>query len=626
MEWLGIIFQGWLTVPLNWIRGDFVGPSIAAIIVFSGIAIIIFASVQFLRDLKLISKARSAVGNRSEIEFAKDFNKISQDLSGVKKVKHAWSEFSETLIKPRFDESGNILAPCENTARPQAYFNLGDLHMGPNFVKVWPSVFVGLGLAFTFFGLISALDEAVSVIDASAGETISIQNSIANLLRVSSAKFYASLFALLMSVAMTISFRILSWKLALGLSDLNRALAAGVRFLTPEQLSLEANNLLRNQLSQLTTFNTDLAMKIGEQVQASLNSSLEPVIQRLDGIGSEISNQNTDAIDSLVGDVADKIQGATTGSMERVAAILDDVSFKLGNLSDTLTSALSNFDSDFRKMLEGLKDSLKESTDGVASGIGNSMNTMSENIGRTANDVSSIMNGLTATLEQLKNVGTDVAAASGAQLREQVEAASRVASKQFEDAGRELASGFEQATTQLLEALTNVSVRLQELDRGLQTMPERLAEINLALGNSSNQIGDAAGEFGQASNSLRGLIEPLAEYAVETRKAVTEVAGAMQLTSGKVSEASMTIGNAVKTLHTEIGQQLNRLDGSDEQLARLLSGIEESTTRVLSQVNTFVSDVDRNFAGSIGALQESITEFEEVIESMQKVVRETKSR
>ena len=66
----------------------------------------------------------------AEHEFAKSFNLIDQDLSGIKKIELAWGEFSETLIRPRIDEHQEVIAPCKNTTRPHEYFELNELRMG----------------------------------------------------------------------------------------------------------------------------------------------------------------------------------------------------------------------------------------------------------------------------------------------------------------------------------------------------------------------------------------------------------------------------------------------------------------------------------------------------------------
>lgn len=625
MEGLGNFFEGLIIPLLQWIREDSVGPALAGLIVIAGTLIIVYALFETVRDFRLIRRARAIVGKRDDQDFAQDFNTINQDLEEIPRIRTAWAEFSETLIRPRFDEQNNLVAPCENTTRPQVFFNLRELGMGPDFVRVFPSVFVGIGLSLTFLGLISALGEAVGAINASAGDTSSIQAAIGNLLKISSAKFYASLFALFMSVLMTISLRMMSWKLTAEMSAMNRALEAGVRFLTPEKLAIDANEILKNQLSQLQTFNTDLAMKIGEQVQSSLKETLAPVIQKLDDMGGDMTEQNIKAIRDISEEVTKGIQGATAGSMDRVAETLDNISTKLGSLSETLSGALSNFDADFRQMLEGLKNSLKESTEGVAEGIGSSMTKMSEGIGQTATEVTEIIGGLTTTVQSLANAGAEISRQGGEELRKQVEAASQQASEQMAQAGRELASGFQESTQGLVDALGATTAQLRQLEQGLTGLPDQLTDVNSRLGTSATQIGEAAGQFGSATSGLRGLIEPLAQYAADTRQSITDITETMRTVSGQVGEASSAISDAVGVLDQEISAQLARLDGSDAQLARLLEGIEGSTTRILSSVNSFVTEVDNGFASSVGVLNESVSELEETFDRLRQSIEDTRA-
>ncbi|MDA9351106.1 hypothetical protein N9R29_01275 [Gammaproteobacteria bacterium] len=536
----------------------------------------------------------------------------------------AWSEFSETLFKPKFDEAGILLRPCENTVRPQEYFNLRNLSIGPNFVKVFPSIFVGIGLSLTFLGLIAALSEAVVAINVTSGNTTSIQSAIANLLRISSAKFYASLFALFTSITMTLSLRVMSWYLSTSLARLNQALEASVRYLGPEKLSLITNELLLEQLNQLKTFNTDLALKIGEQVQVSLSQSLAPVVEKLDNMGGNMAQQSIDAIKDIAEEVTRGIEGAAGGSMDRVAETLDEVSTKLGGLSETLGGALSNFDADFKEMLNGLKESLKESADGVSAGISDSMEHMSEGIGKTAADVSQIIVGLTATMQNIANTGAEVSKQGGEELRKQVEAASKQASDQMSRAGQDLATGFKESTSELVSTMAGATSQLKQLEVGLIGLPAQLGDVNSKLSTSAEQIGIASEQFGAATNGIKGIIEPLAKYASETHQSIIEITTSMQLVSSEVSEASIGISRAVDSLSTEISAQLERLDGADEQLAKLLMGIEDSTTRVLGEVNKFVSEVDSGFSSSVGMLQETIGEFEEVIDSVGKLIKETR--
>ena len=86
-----------------------------------------------------------------EAEFAKNYNLINQDLLGISKIDIAWQEFSETLVLPKEADDG-VLHSCSNTERPQEFFNLHDLHMGPHFTKALPNIFIAVGLSLTFFG------------------------------------------------------------------------------------------------------------------------------------------------------------------------------------------------------------------------------------------------------------------------------------------------------------------------------------------------------------------------------------------------------------------------------------------------------------------------------------------
>ena len=110
------------------------------------------------------------------------------------------------------------------------------------------------------------------------GDTAYIQSSISGLLNAASAKFYASLFALFTSIMLTIAIKGMSAFLSFQIRKLNESIENGVRYITLESLNIQTNVILSNQLVQLQTFNTDLAMKVGEQVQQSLEKTLSPLV------------------------------------------------------------------------------------------------------------------------------------------------------------------------------------------------------------------------------------------------------------------------------------------------------------------------------------------------------------
>ena len=611
---------------LKWVTEPGVGPGIASIIVIAGGLLLLFILITGIQDYLLISKARAILEKgTTQQTFSENYNTIDQKLLKLKKVKGAWLEFSETLILPSVSDEG-VKHACSNTQRPHDFFNINDLHVGPHFTKSLPNIFIGVGLALTFLGLISALSFAVQGMANAQGDTASIQSSISGLLNAASAKFYASLFALFTSIMLTIAIKGISAFLSFQIRKLNESIENGVRYITLESLNIQTNVILSNQLVQLQTFNTDLAMKVGEQVQQSLEKTLSPLVEKMTEMGSDINQSNIENLRDITAEVTKGIQGAAGESMERVANTLDGVSEKLGGLTDILSGALTNFDAEFTTMLDGLKTSLENSTESVAEGVGKTMKGMNDGIQESASTVTGLVNGLAGTIESLSRTGEEVAARGGEALRVSVTAAAEAAGESITKAGQDLSDGFKASTVDLIESFSVITTRLNEMDNSLREMPESLGKINNELAISSNSITEASVQFRGASGGLQSLIEPISAYASDTREQMKGLTETLSDTSLEINAASNQMNQTVENLNTAISRQINELAGSDEQLAGLLTGIHASTEKVLSSVTTYVTDVDRGFKDSVGALENTILILEETLTAYTSQIQDDVNR
>ena len=617
---LGMIFSDFISPVLISIKADNVGAGLAFIIVIAAGIITIYVTTFTLVDYRKIKLARKIMASfETEEEFAKEFNTINQKMLDIPKVKFAWKEFTETLVLPKAMPDG-LTAVCSNTVRPHNYFNLHELDMGPGFTKIFPNIFVGVGLALTFLGLISALTSAVNGMQAAAGDSLALQGAIQGLLNAASAKFYASLFALLSSIVLTLLIRFATGFLASQISKLNNQLESGVRYLTREGLAIEANEIMRNQLVQLNTFNTDLAIKIGEQVQQSLITSLDPLVKKIESMGGDLTEQNIKAIEDISKNITDSITGATSGSMDKVAETLDMISDKLGLLSDSLTNALGNFDSDFQKILSTLKSSFEAGSSGISEGIDEGMAKLNGQVHDSVVQIESILSNLGSTIGGLVSLGENISREGSKAISNSTKKAAEDAGKLLSEAGNQLAAGFESSTKGLVDSLELTTSQLNSLNVSLKPMPDRFDSINTNLESSSVSIQSAGSKFTEASSEFRMAIEPLSDYASETRKSLEMVSNGMLETSNNISTSSQEMTRVVTVLKDDLVKQLDQLNGSDEHLAKLLSGIESSTGQVLHSIDGYVVNIDKGFRDSIGTLQQSIEEFEDVVESLRKVI------
>ena len=613
--------------------------------------------IRYGHDLYLINQAIKTIQPfQNEQSFSENYNEIDQDLTSIKKLNNAWDEFTETLLLPRSNQDGSIIV-CANTERPHDFFTLDQLHMGPGFTKSLPNIFIGIGLSLTFLGLIAALSQAVIAINSaaeSANQTIDVQKAITQLLMASSAKFYASLFALFSSIILTIQIKWTTATLNSQLNKLSILIERGVKFQTLESLSLEANEILNNQLGQLQTFNTDLAMKIGDQ----LRETFQPLVAKIEGIGGDLTESNLENMKNISQGIAEGIQGATKDSMAGVAEKLDSVSDKLEGLGTILSSSLDNFDSEFKGVLEQLKNSLQESTENVAADIGSAFDGMKSNIEGTKDDVGNILLGLKSTMEELSSKGKDIANTSTAQLKSSMSAASEQASKgiadagkvisdelkgsaeglsasitdaaiiakqQISEAGKDIADGFSNSTTNLVSSLDKITTKLVVLEKSLASLPEQfitvtntLEPITSSMKQASVDIKSASAQFETAGSSLESTIEPLTQYVTDSKIAIESISTSLQLTTDHMGQATSSIEESVRTLKEEISSQVKELSGSDEKLASLHKALTESTESVLTKLNLFTTQVDNNFSASIGTLENAIEEFSEVIDDFTK--------
>ncbi|MDA8827245.1 hypothetical protein N9N82_07810 [Luminiphilus sp.] len=603
----GRFFTRFLDPILTGIRQADIGAGLAFLVLLGGVSVFCYALVVYLRDRRLIKRAaRVLLGVDSESTFAEKYNVIAQDMASIPRFGEAWSEFCETLIPPK-RKSDNSLVPAANTVRPHVYFNTTDLSVGPRFANVWPNIFVGIGLTITFLGLISALTEASTSMGEVAGDSLKVQNVVQNLLNVASAKFYASLVALFVSVILTLLLRFITTNISKHLHGFNRRIETGVRFLSQESLSARANELIEEQLEQLKTFNTDLAIKVGEKVTEAIAPVLNDIRE-----GNEASRKElADGFSGLGDRVSESMSAGTLDAMSRVAESLEAVSSKLDSLGDVLTNSLSGFDEQLKQSMSGLSEALKQTMSGVSQGL-------NEALGDMAPQIKDSMSSITEVMDGLQNKISDYAANGATQVGDSIKQATAEAGGVISQAGSDFSNAFNAATSGLLSNLESLADNLSTLDKNLIDLPEKLGTVGASLSAAASSITTASTQFSSSASGMKSVIEPLAQFASENRQALQVLSDGLQTSSSAVEIASTKIQESVSTLNQSVEERLRQLDGGDEALERYMVGLNSSAEQLLSRIVEFVGTIDQGFANSIGQLKGAIEDMEAVAEQLAK--------
>jgi hypothetical protein len=207
------------------------------------------------------------------------------------------------------------------------------------YFRLWPNLFVGIGLLLTFAGLISALTVAVGGFAKEGASSAELQASLGLLLTVSAAKFYASLAALTVSLFLTVFVRLAQSTISHALSSLASAIEERVPAISAEALLENQMQELQEHTRQLKTFNTDLAMKIGDSVERAVGNAMHGVSEKLDKFTSNLGQDNVAAIRDIGESVTRSLHGAAGDSLGRLGERLDTVGNALSGLVASLVKS-----------------------------------------------------------------------------------------------------------------------------------------------------------------------------------------------------------------------------------------------------------------------------------------------
>jgi hypothetical protein len=141
-------------------------------------------------------------GRPDKRAFAVDFDTVYDQIKDHPLVGHAFTEFSATLERP---VGGDIL---KSTIRPQNFLTMAMLRerlTGLKYLTAVPGYFVGIGLFFTFIGLVFALGEASKAVGAN--DSTAMTGAVGKLLTAATFKFSTSIAGLGASIALSIWFK-----------------------------------------------------------------------------------------------------------------------------------------------------------------------------------------------------------------------------------------------------------------------------------------------------------------------------------------------------------------------------------------------------------------------------------
>lgn len=459
----------------------------------------------------------------------------------------AWDKFSQTFVEK---QNGDIFL----TISPAAFFSLERFEGIVQLRRLakWSGLFVGLGLLFTFLGLVAALSSATVAIDAATHGGVqnadAMQNALKNLLGAATFKFYTSIFGLLASLIVSYSEKLFRRKLEATLRIFCETIENIIPPLTPEQVLADQLRESQETTAQIKLFNTELReglIQMSGAVARAMHEAVTPVRESMEQGFSKTSTAMADAVSHAVAPVQQE---------------LSQVGQNLGAMEQTIGRTLG----------ENLQSMQEKTLDALAAKLGKVVDQ------QAGAEISIMVN----TLETLS--------VSLAQMKDSLDSGGGAFSATLEAAARELRDGV----AGLTEATRNISRNVAEdASQAQALLQERLRgigeEMALALGQMREAMADAAGNVtGQGSQAVAALGKVVEEMAEAMRRTAAET-GAQ--TARNAEEMNTSIAAMLHTMREESARVASANQQAMERLLHISATAGESMGAALTSVNAEVT-------------------------------------
>lgn len=588
-------------------KDETVAPSIALWLVALACACALWLLLGHIVPLSLALRRRIAVVRRDKDKhaFATSFDRVDKVLRQGQPFGHAWGEFRQVLIDPDPDEAQPVI---RNTIRPAFYFNLHDLGLHFRGFHALPNVFVGLGLLFTFVGLVAALHFAAQGVGEADLEHT--QEALTNLLHAATFKFYTSIAGLLSSLAFGFLLRASISHLERRLDDLCEALEQRMVFETAEGIAFRGLLEAKEQTRQLKVFNTDLAMTLGQQLEAALDrvlpqhlvpatqavgehlgtlpshlqTAVEPVVQRLDRVVQDLAQQSSTGIGDLAREFHANLQDAAGNQMRSLAS-------SVGQLVETLN--------------------------GTSGQIGSSGNQLAGQVQAASAELVAAAAAIGTTVRELSAQVRSDAAASADAKQEQLEKLQAAMSEMSDRVAGVMGEAERRVRDSAATAAGEMGQRLADaaaaLERSAAMIGTTIGQATQELALSSNQAGAALRERGgeiagqlaaasraaaeEAERHLRGAAQGMSE---ELRTVAAQMAAAM----GALVEQLRATTQGVTSVNARLDDHCRALDVATDR-AKATAVALDGNAASLNKASAPLLQVGQTIASSVDGLAKS---------------------
>lgn len=525
-----------------------------------------------------------------------------------------WNEFHESLIKVENQHTGAI--EFRNSIDAEYFFNKQTLltHIGTKLYSAIPSILLGLGLIGTFLGLF------VGLVQLNMDDSNTLKESMRALIHAAGVKFAASIWGLGLSLTFTIFEK--RWENVLEdkLEKIQTLINETFERRTAEQ-SLE--EICTHSAEQKLALN-GLAATLTEKLASELNQTLVP---RLDAIGAgfgnmgqEIASAISESLEGPLNQIAQTVEFASKDQSSQSSQVLESlverfiskIDEKAGQQSQVFQQNMEATQLLMGQVAQNLTDFMRLSQETFSEQ--NRINSERDRL--IVSNLESIRQSQNETIEKLVHSVADSISSLTSNVNSSVQ--------QLGDVVRNSTEGFVSQSAQreqeLNESMSTIVQRIDETTEKMASDSARRDEaINTALVRTQEVFTNAIQTMQNGSN------DAISQIATRLNDSVTSLKSEMdQILKNIASHASSVdaiISQSAQRL-SKVPQYLEILDNSALKLQSFAAKTEESS-RQLTQASSDLVKFNDSVGNYTSQLEATGEGFKQTSDLTQRIVRDS---
>lgn len=480
------------------------------------------------------------------------------------RLKHAWSEYAETLHNQYREQEGErVLVRSRATAGAAQYFSVQtivDTPLATEFFKHLPGILTGIGIVGTFFGLMLGLQH----FDPSTPDQVN--SSVDKLLKDVLFAFIGSFLSIFASIVVTITEKYRLGRCYKRLEALTEAVdhlfdsGVGEEYLAELVKSSAESSVQTRQLKDSLV--TDLREMLQNLVDTQVRESLK--------LADTLSTTYRDSGQLLAEQVSQAIETSLKSPLEAIAGAVQSAS---GDQSGQVQTLLQDVLVAFMTKLEGT--------------FGQQFSGLNEMMGQSVAAMQSMQQGFSSLIQDMRAAGE---------------------------------SSSQTSATLIAQLLTDMQAGQNAMQAGMNEMLVQLQESIARIGNEGEDAGARMAQqleklFTESEARQRAMAASMESF-VETIK--QGVGQGQQETMAKIAGSVDVLGEQLSSMFKQLQVGRDQMDQSTRAVqADLHQGTRELVGGLDSQVKTLLQAVAEQQKTSQESARALSAQTEQHLQSMQ---------